>query len=82
MVGLYSRSATSDDYAFNRHQVNSALQKVYGFSLEFGQQFVPLFPLSCSIEVLCEATTTDPCLTLAIGKKISHNVGEFGIGKG
>jgi carboxypeptidase T len=40
-VGLYPTSATSDDYAFHRHQVNGALGRVYGFTIEFGQQFVP-----------------------------------------
>ena len=40
-VGLYPTSATSDDYAFSRHLVDAARRKVYGFTIEFGQQFVP-----------------------------------------
>jgi hypothetical protein len=35
-VGLYPTSGSSDDYAFSRHYRNSALNKVYGFTMEFG----------------------------------------------
>lgn len=40
-VGLYPTSGASDDYAFSRHRVDAARRKVYGFTIEFGQQFVP-----------------------------------------
>jgi murein tripeptide amidase MpaA len=35
-VGLYATSGTSDDYAFSRFQVDDRLNKVYGFTMEFG----------------------------------------------
>jgi murein tripeptide amidase MpaA len=40
-VGLYPTSATSDDYAYSRHRADSTRRKVYGFTIEFGEQFVP-----------------------------------------
>jgi murein tripeptide amidase MpaA len=43
-VGLYAASGTSDDYAFSRHRVNPALNKVRGFTIEFGWEFVPPTP--------------------------------------
>ncbi|KAH0542518.1 hypothetical protein FGG08_003114 [Glutinoglossum americanum] len=35
-VGLYATSGSSEDYAFSRFQVNPSLNKVYGFTMEFG----------------------------------------------
>jgi hypothetical protein len=35
-VGLYATSGTADDYAFSRHITNRDLNKVYGFTMEFG----------------------------------------------
>jgi len=45
-VGLYATSGTSDDYAFSRHVVNPGLNKVYGFTMEFGHptNFYPTTP--------------------------------------
>jgi carboxypeptidase T len=40
-VGLYPTSATLDDYVLSRHRINRALEKVCGFTIEFGEQFVP-----------------------------------------
>ncbi|MEC2746490.1 carboxypeptidase, partial [Bacillus cereus] len=40
-VGLYPTSATSDDYAYSRHIVDSSKNKIYAFTIEFGQEFVP-----------------------------------------
>jgi hypothetical protein len=60
-VGLYPTSATADDYAFNRHQVDSALQKVYGFTIEFGQQFVPPYAEMRKIMADVAAALTELC---------------------
>jgi murein tripeptide amidase MpaA len=35
-VGLYPTSGASDDYAFSRHRANARLNKVHGFTMEFG----------------------------------------------
>jgi carboxypeptidase T len=40
-VGLYPTSATSDDYVFSRNIVAPSKQRVYGFTIEFGSEFVP-----------------------------------------
>ena len=42
-VGLYPTSATSDDYAFSRHLVNGLDRKIFAYTIEFGQEFVPSF---------------------------------------
>lgn len=45
-VGLYPTSGTSDHYAYSRHIVNANNQKLYGFTIEFGQEktgFIPAF---------------------------------------
>ena len=60
-VGLYPTSATSDDYAFRRHCVNSALGKVYGFTIEFGQQFVPPYREMRKIMADVAAALTELC---------------------
>jgi carboxypeptidase T len=60
-VGLYPTSATSDDYAFHRHRVNSALGKVYGFTIEFGQQFVPPYAEMRKIMADVAAAITELC---------------------
>ena len=38
---LYATSGASDDYAFSRHQVDPALPKVLGFTMECGHDFQP-----------------------------------------
>lgn len=35
-VGLYATSGASDDYAYSRYRANAKLNKVHGFTLEFG----------------------------------------------
>jgi hypothetical protein len=40
---LYATSGTSIDYAFSRHFVNRARGKVYGYCIEWGQEFQPLY---------------------------------------
>ena len=39
--GLYPTTGTSTDYAFSRHLVDSAKTKVRGFTIEFGEEFIP-----------------------------------------
>jgi carboxypeptidase T len=42
---LYPTTATSDDYAFSRHLVNSTAGKAYGFTFEYGGgEFFPSYP--------------------------------------
>jgi hypothetical protein len=36
-VGLYPTSGASDDYAFSRYWAKSGVNKVYGFTMEFGK---------------------------------------------
>ena len=40
-VKLYPTSATSKDYVFSRHLASAERGKVYGFTIEFGREFVP-----------------------------------------
>ena len=73
-VGLYPTSATSDDYAFHRHQVNSALQQVYGFTIEFGQQFVPPYAEMRKIMADVVAALTELCRRVSEGPADGGNV--------
>ncbi|AYK14095.1 MAG: carboxypeptidase [Methanosarcina flavescens] len=64
-VGLYPTSATSDDYAFSRHIVNRLNRKVYAYTIEFGQEFVPPFSdMSNIIQDVC-AAMNELCLAAA-----------------
>ena len=64
-VGLYPTSGTSDDYAFSRHIVNSLHRKVYAYTIEFGQEFVPPFSeMSNIIQDVC-AAMSELCLAAA-----------------
>lgn len=38
-VGLYPTSGASDDYVFSRYRVDAKLNKVYGFTMEFGYPY-------------------------------------------
>lgn len=61
-VGLYPTSATSDDYAFSRHIVNGLNRKVYAYTIEFGEEFVPPFnEMSNVIQDVC-AAMSELCL--------------------
>jgi hypothetical protein len=60
-VGLYPASATSDDYAFSRHRVNPARRKVCGFTIEFGQEFVPPYHQMRGIMADVAAALTELC---------------------
>lgn len=64
-VGLYPTSATSDDYAFSRHIVNGLNRKVYAYTIEFGEEFVPPFSeMSNIIQDVC-AAMSELCLAAA-----------------
>lgn len=66
-VGLYPTSATSDDYAFSRHLVNPTKRKVYPFTIEFGNEFIPPFSeMRYIIQELCSAMT-ELCLAVSAG---------------
>lgn len=55
-VWLYPTSGTSDDYVFSRHIVNELNNKVYGYTIEFGQEFIPPFSeMSNIIKDVCAA---------------------------
>jgi len=55
-VGLYPTSATSDDYAFSRHIANNLNNKVYSYTIEFGETFVPPFSeMSNIVKDVCAA---------------------------
>ncbi|MFJ4616639.1 M14 family metallopeptidase [Streptomyces sp. NPDC088812] len=41
--GLYPTSGTSDDYAYCRHHVDPAATKVFGYTIECGETFQPVF---------------------------------------
>ncbi|MFN0070490.1 MAG: M14 family metallopeptidase [Chloroflexota bacterium] len=64
-VGLYPTSATSDDYIFSRHRADPTKTKVYGFTVEFGTEFVPPYAemrniiadVSAALTELCRAAT-------------------------
>jgi hypothetical protein len=45
-VGLYPTSGASDDYAFSRFQTDPSLNKVFGYTMEFGYptNFYPTIP--------------------------------------
>lgn len=60
-VGLYPTSATSDDYAYGRHRADSTHRKVYGFTLEFGEQFVPPIAEMRRIMADVSAALTELC---------------------
>lgn len=41
--GLYPTSGTSDDYAYSRYLTNPAATKVFGYTIECGDTFQPVF---------------------------------------
>ncbi|PIJ96235.1 M14 family metallopeptidase [Lysinibacillus sphaericus] len=63
-VGLYPTSATSEDYAYSRHIVDSNKSKVYAFVIEFGQEFVPPYEEMLLIINDINAAMTELCHTI------------------
>ena len=43
-VNLYPTAGTSDDYAYSRHFVDGGKGNVISYTLEWGQEFQPLYP--------------------------------------
>jgi murein tripeptide amidase MpaA len=67
-VGLYPTSATSDDYVFCRHIINSSNTKTYGFTIEFGGEsigFIPSYPEMKNIIDEISAGLTELCIKVA-----------------
>ena len=60
-VGLYATSGGSDDYVFSRHIVDPARPKVYGFTIEFGEEFVPPYEEMRNIIDEVAAAMTELC---------------------
>ncbi|MFZ2498719.1 M14 family metallopeptidase [Methanosarcina sp.] len=78
-VGLYPTSATSDDYAFSRHIVNKLNNKVYGYTIEFGQEFVPPFSeMSNIIKDVC-AAMGELCWAISSDVTVREKTGEKGV---
>jgi carboxypeptidase T len=64
-VGLYPTSSTSDDYAFSRYFVDGSKNKVLGFTIEFGEEFIPEYSeMKKIIDDVCSAMT-ELCLTVS-----------------
>jgi murein tripeptide amidase MpaA len=59
--GLYPTSGTSTDYAFSRHFADSSKNKVYGFVIEFGEEFHPHFEIMKTIIKDVNAAMTELC---------------------
>jgi len=53
-VGLYPTSATSDDYSSSRHFADPARPRVWGFSIETGDEFQP--PYSEALQIIAEVS--------------------------
>ncbi|MFJ1967251.1 M14 family metallopeptidase [Streptomyces sp. NPDC087903] len=61
--GLYATSGTSDDYAYSRHVTNPATTKVFGYTIECGEDFQPVF--SEAEEVMREVSAALLALALS-----------------
>jgi murein tripeptide amidase MpaA len=60
-VGLYPTSGTTDDYMLSRHIVDPTKRKIYGFTIEFGQEFVPAHDEMRRIMADVSAALTELC---------------------
>jgi len=77
-VGLYPTSATSDDYALGRNIVNGLKNRVYGFTIEFGTEFVPPFAeMNKVIQDVC-AAMTELCWAATSDVYIRDNTADTG----
>jgi carboxypeptidase T len=73
-VGLYPTSATSDDYAFSRHRAAATRHKTYGFTIEFGQQFVPPYAEMRNIMAEVAAALTELCHRAVFASQLSTDI--------
>lgn len=78
-VGLYPTSATSDDYAFSRHIVNGLKRKVYAYTIEFGQEFVPTFTEMSNIIKDVSSAVTELCWAINSDVYIKDNTADTGV---
>lgn len=77
-VGLYPTSATSDDYTFSRHIVNGLKRKVYSFTIEFGQDFVPPFSEMSNIIKDVSSAMTELCWAINSDVYVRDNPADTG----
>ncbi|MBL8228512.1 MAG: hypothetical protein JNL98_08545 [Bryobacterales bacterium] len=78
-VGLYPTSGTSDDYAFSRHIVNGLNRKIYAFTIEFGDEFVPAFQeMRQVINEVC-AALTELCWSVNSDVFVRDNPADSGV---
>jgi carboxypeptidase T len=77
-VGLYPTSATSDDYAFSRHIADASKGKVYGYTLEFGTQFVPPHAEMQNVVADVASALTEFCLAVCSDVYVRDNPTDIG----
>jgi carboxypeptidase T len=61
-MGLYPTSATSCDYSLSRNFISASNQKVYGFTIEFGDEFIPPITEMNLIKSDINAAMSELCL--------------------
>lgn len=65
--GLYPTTATSSDYAFSRNLVDTDKEKIHGWTIEFGKEFIPPFSEMRKIIKDVGAAMTELCWNLSMG---------------
>jgi carboxypeptidase T len=70
-VKLYPTSATSRDYAFGRHLVDDKKSKIYSFTIEFGNEFVPPYSEMKNVIKEVSAAMTELCFAAASSRIVS-----------
>ncbi|WP_422118128.1 M14 family metallopeptidase (plasmid) [Bacillus thuringiensis] len=63
-IELYATSATAEDYAYSRNLVDPNKKKVYAFTIEFGQEFIPPYEEMLLIIKDVNAAMTELCFTI------------------
>ncbi|PEU23793.1 MULTISPECIES: M14 family metallopeptidase [Bacillus cereus group] len=63
-IELYATSATAEDYAYSRHFVDPNKKKIYAFTIEFGQEFIPPYEEMLLIIKDVNAAMTELCFTI------------------
>jgi murein tripeptide amidase MpaA len=73
---LYATSGASDDYMYSRSWVDPALTKVLAFTLEWGKEFHPLWPMmepiitevTAGLIVFCAGTFVPPAVSFELDR--------------
>ncbi len=78
-VGLYPTSATSDDYSFSRHMVDGLKRKIYAYTIEFGEEFVPPFAEMANIIRDVCAAMTELCWAVHSDVHVRDNLADSGV---